>query len=82
VEVFADPFSNRGIGIFRFDLADSLQKKLVAVVQSSYNKGLMFDMKFDLATDDRMYCAEFVYKSPGEGKQWNLAIPAQPHQRI
>ena len=25
--------------------------------------GIMFDMKFDLKSDDRMYCAEFVYKS-------------------
>jgi hypothetical protein len=23
----------------------------------------MFDMHFDLNTDDRMYCAEFVYKA-------------------
>jgi len=25
--------------------------------------GVMFDMKFDLASNNRMYCAEFVYKS-------------------
>ena len=25
--------------------------------------GVMFDMKFDLESNDRMYCAEFVYKA-------------------
>ena len=36
---------------------------LINVVQSLYAKGIMFDMQFDLATDDRMYCSEFVYKA-------------------
>ncbi|MEI9958402.1 MAG: hypothetical protein WDM90_19335 [Ferruginibacter sp.] len=35
----------------------------MVTVKRLYEMGIMFDMKFDLATNDRMYCAEFVYKS-------------------
>jgi hypothetical protein len=63
IELFCNPLENRGFGFFRFKL-DSIQRNaLDSVVKSWYSKGLMFDMKFDLATDERMYCAEFVSKA-------------------
>jgi len=61
--LFAEPYSNNGVGLFRFNLPDTTIKKLVAVTQQFYKDGLTFDMKFDLQTDDKMYCAEFIYKS-------------------
>lgn len=61
--LFCEPFSNRGIGIFRFQLTPAAIKSVVEAVKKFYLAGIMFDMKFDLHTDDRMYCAEFVYKS-------------------
>ena len=35
----------------------------MVTVKRLYALGIMFDMKFDLQTNDRMYCAEFVYKA-------------------
>ena len=61
--LFAEPYSNNGIGLFRFDMPDSSIKKLLKAVHGFYGSGLTFDMKFDLATDNKMYCAEFIYKS-------------------
>lgn len=63
LETFSEPYSNRGIGIFRFQLNETENNKVITVVRTLYNKGIKFDMKFDLSTDDRLYCAEFVYKS-------------------
>ncbi len=63
LEIFAEPYSNRGIGIYRYSLLNEDIKSLMTTVQKLYAMGIMFDMKFDLATNDRMYCAEFVYKS-------------------
>lgn len=63
IEYFADPYSNKGIGIFRFSIADSTKQKFAIVAQDYFNCQIMFDMDFDLKTDDRMYCAEFVYKT-------------------
>ncbi|MBS1509952.1 MAG: hypothetical protein JST86_03875 [Bacteroidetes bacterium] len=62
-ELFADPYSNRGIGIYRYSLSKAETDSLMITVKQLYRMGIMFDMKFDLETNDRMYCAEFVYKS-------------------
>ncbi|CAN5583604.1 hypothetical protein BH11BAC3_BH11BAC3_41800 [soil metagenome] len=61
--LFCDPYSNRGIGIFRYKLAAPEKALLLSTVQSFYKNGLMFDLEFNLKTDDRMYCAEFIYKA-------------------
>ena len=63
IEVFAEPYSNKAIGIFRFQVADTTKENFALVAKELFNRGVMFDMDFDLKTDDRMYCAEFVYKS-------------------
>ena len=63
LEVFAEPYSNRGIGVYRYSLSPPEIKTLMVTVKKLYDMGIMFDMKFDLQTNDHMYCAEFVYKS-------------------
>lgn len=62
-ELFAEPHSNKGIGIFRFAIPDTTKINLIEVAKQQYSEGLKFDMDFDLKSDDRMYCAEFIYKS-------------------
>jgi Permuted papain-like amidase enzyme, YaeF/YiiX, C92 family len=62
-EIFAEPFGNRGIGIYRYPISKNEIKDLIVTVKKLHQIGIMFDMKFDLETNDRMYCAEFVYKS-------------------
>jgi hypothetical protein len=62
-EVFAEPYSNRGIGIYRYQLSQSEITSLMLTVKKLHELGIMFDMKFDLQSNDRMYCAEFVYKA-------------------
>jgi hypothetical protein len=62
-EFFAEPYSNRGIGIYRYPLSQSEINSLMLTVKKLHEMGIMFDTKFDLQTNDRMYCAEFVYKA-------------------
>ncbi len=62
-EDFAEPYSNRGIGIYQYQLLPGEIKNLIVKVKQLCASGIMFDMKFDLQTNDRMYCAEFVYKA-------------------
>ncbi len=62
LDVFCNPNDVHSFGIFRLDL-DSLQLLEVDSLSKNYfMHGLEFDTKFDMATDDRMYCSEFVYK--------------------
>ncbi len=63
IDYFAEPYSNKGIGIFRFNVEDSIKQNFARVAKDFFISQLMFDMNFDLKTDDRMYCAEFVYKT-------------------
>lgn len=70
--LFCEPYTNRGIGIFRFKLTRPEIKNTVTTAKKYYQSGVMFDMKFDLQTNDRMYCSEFVYKSFFEGTQHNI----------
>lgn len=62
-EGFTDPTDNRAAGIFRFKISAAMTEKLIGVVQGFYRGKVKFDMAFDLKTDDKLYCAEFVYKS-------------------
>ena len=58
--LFCNPYENRGFGIFTFNLSNGEKIKLDSLVRDWYNKEIRFDMKFDLTTSDRLYCAEFV----------------------
>lgn len=71
---FADPNSNKGIGIYRFNISS---RDIAGCVQKAielYKTGVMFDMKFDLKSNERMYCAEFVYKSYAKGSDGKLVF--------
>ena len=60
---FVSPLHNSGYAVCRYSL-DSLQCcRLKNVVDSMYRKQVPFDMNFDLKSDDRLYCAEMVYKA-------------------
>ena len=63
VELFCNPEENRGFGIFSFNFDARQKHTLDSLLQSWHKKGLMFDMQFDLTTDDRMYCTELVSKA-------------------
>lgn len=75
IALFAEPYSNKGFGIFRFSITETLLKQIVAKAREHYQQGVMFDMSFDLKTDDHMYCAEFVYKTMVAGSGGFLQFP-------
>jgi len=60
---FFSPLHNSGLAIVRYDLSDEKVNELRQVVRDYYLLRPKFDMKFDLKTDDKLYCAEFVYKA-------------------
>lgn len=72
LKFFAEPYSNRGIGIYRYNLSSLEIEKMLITVKKLYQMGITFDMKFDLQSNDRMYCSEFVYKSLVMGTRGKL----------
>lgn len=65
---FGHPAENKGLGVFAMQMNAGQQKTLTQVVQKFYQNQTPFDMDFDFATNDRLYCAEFVAKSYGLAK--------------
>ncbi len=61
-ELFCNPYENRGFGVFRYKINTMQENNIIKQAHEYYHQGVMFDMKFNLSTDDRMYCSEFVYK--------------------
>ena len=59
---FTDPVNNNSFGVFRFSLPDKLKQKWVASADDFYKREISFDMDFNLESNDKMYCAEYVYK--------------------
>lgn len=59
---FFSPFSNERIGIVSYDLKKEEIKSLHEKATEYFRKGVKFDMDFDLNTDEKLYCSEFVFK--------------------
>lgn len=63
VDSFITPFHNVAVGIYRYDITTAELNDLRNIIHKHYINKLPFDMNFDLATDDKMYCAEMIAKS-------------------
>jgi hypothetical protein len=61
--VFCNPYESRGFGIYRYPFNEEQKKEILQNAHKFYKDETMFDMQFNLETDDRMYCSEFVYKA-------------------
>jgi len=63
---FFSPVYNERLGVARFQIDTAQIGQLQQIVRRYYQARVPFDMDFDLGTDDRLYCAEFVYKAVQE----------------
>ncbi len=64
--VFFTPVSNERLGIARLDISARQIEHLHNIARRYWRAGTLFDLDFDLASDDKLYCAEFVYKAVRE----------------
>jgi len=47
--------------VYKFDIINS--QKVLEYMKMMLKKNIKFDMDFDIKTNDKMYCSEFIYKS-------------------
>lgn len=57
------PANNLAYAVYRYDWQDSNLQRFVSAVKVYHKECRMFDMDFDLQTDERMYCSEMIYKA-------------------
>ncbi len=81
-EIFCNPFENRGFGIYRYKMSGEENDDLIATVKKFYKQEIMFDMQFDLASDERMYCSEFVYKAVKKAFGNKISLPSTTLNKI
>ncbi len=60
---FFSPRHNTHLAVIRYSLDTEQVSSLKQVVADYYQQRPRFDMKFDLTTDDKLYCSEFIYKA-------------------
>ncbi len=63
IDSFLTPVTNVAMGVYRYDITNEELQKLKTIINDHYTHQLQFDMNFDLATDDKMYCAEMIAKA-------------------
>jgi len=62
LDSFIDHRHNEGFALARYSM-DSLERtKFITFLEDKYRKQIPFDMSFDLASDDKMYCSEMIKK--------------------
>lgn len=74
-EQFADPYNNKGIGIFRYNLQPASIRSVIETAENHRATPVTFDLDFDAKTDNKMYCAEFVVKTYQSGSGGELEFP-------
>jgi Permuted papain-like amidase enzyme, YaeF/YiiX, C92 family len=60
---FVNPASNNSFGIIRFNFDKKTMNIITNIAQKWYSEKRTFDMDFDLKTDKKLYCTEYIYKA-------------------
>jgi hypothetical protein len=71
---FINPENSIRAGVFTPEMTKIQKSLLINRIKHLYKSGLIFDMEFNLRTDDKQYCSEMVAKSIsyvlGSGLNW------------
>jgi len=83
LDVFCSPESVHAFGIYRSDLNKKQIATVIDKADTYFEAGLEFDTEFDLLSDDKMYCTEFIYKLisviPGNQNYISLSAVGNKH---
>ena len=57
---FGHPGGNKKLALYRIRMDSNASRKLTTIIQQVYQQRIPFDTAFSLATQNRLYCTEFV----------------------
>lgn len=63
IDSFLNTKTNLKCALYRYDLSDSEKVNFEEELNSYHKKKIHFDKKYDLKTDDKIYCSEMIYKA-------------------
>ncbi len=70
---FISPSINNQFAIYSLNIESKRKAEIVQNAIDYQKKDIRFDMQFDISTEDRMYCAEFIF---------HCVQPALPYKKI
>ncbi|MEP6927349.1 MAG: YiiX/YebB-like N1pC/P60 family cysteine hydrolase [Ginsengibacter sp.] len=83
IDSFINPKQNLACGLFRYDLSDSEKPAFLNQLENYHTNKIHFDMRYDLNTDDYIYCSEMIYKSLRQATHNRISIKlSQMPQRM
>lgn len=63
IDSFVNPARNVEVALFRYRISQPEKDSMLAIIDQYKAKDVRFDMVYDLATDDKMYCSEMIAKA-------------------
>ena len=72
---FVDPDKKTGFGLYRYAISSDEIQKLHEQFKAGLAKKIPFDIRFNLLTDDSMYCSEMIYKSLRKVTDGRVVLP-------
>ena len=63
VDSFLNPEKNLRCALYRYDMNSEERNSLTEILLNYKNHNITFDWLYDLATNDKMYCAELIEKA-------------------
>jgi hypothetical protein len=75
IEAFVSNVYNKSYGVARYLINNKQIENLYQIVDSLYKKQIPFDMDFDLKTDNKLYCAEMLYKTLKWATKDSIQLP-------
>lgn len=77
---WCSPANNMAYAVYRYKYPDSVLLNVVHSIDSFYQQQVMFDMDFNIKTDERLYCSEMIFKALKTVLGDSLGI--EPHTRF
>jgi hypothetical protein len=63
IDAFLNRKTNLACALYRYDLSENEKQNFQEELNTYYKNKIRFDKKYDLSTDDKMYCSEMIYKA-------------------
>ena len=62
ISIFCHPEEITQFAIYRYEMDPEVLQRVDSLAHNLLDRRVPFDLKFDLADDSELYCAEFIYK--------------------
>jgi hypothetical protein len=79
LEEFCNSRENSGFAIFNYEMENCEKELLISHLNADFCK-VVFDEKFNMKTDDELYCSELIYKAVSYATGNKNLIPVSQFQ--